>query len=247
LPAQLDSLDADLATWNDRYQKAPSGSATETLARNQIREVSNRMISLVDSADMATLDINTLENLAKKYEDKYQKAPSNSTNETTYANMFRKLYDKMVTAFDRQISCAQSAQAMLETAKGLEEKYQKAPSNSKAEAIYRSLFQKAYDSVLPIYQKEVTRKSFRSLEDDGLKFADLYQQAPSNSKAEATYRQLIKIAFDASEQSLKVAKAYLTADELYRLLQEYEGKYQQAPSNSLMEAHCRNMKNILSQ
>ena len=244
---QLSQYDQDLQTWGQRYQAAPSGSAEESFAANQMNISAQKMVQLAQSAQASALDLSVLESLGQSYLNKYQAAASGSVAEKAYLQVAQAVFADMSAALDRKIRCENmGSQALLNVGASYAAKYQAAPSGSISESTFNQLSQQAYGLVVQRYQQESYYKNYQVLESEGIDFSNKYQAAPSGSISERTYLQLSQVAFAASERVFGATIGGLTADQKFYLMKDYQNKYNAAPSGSALETHYRNMQAILN-
>ena len=86
--------------------------------------------------------------------------------------------------------------------------------------------------------------SFRDIENFGLMMEQKYNQAPSGSALENLYRQARQIAFNAAVNSFQSEVMNMSQQYLYQIQDEYNQKYNQAPSGSAREQYFRQVRDI---
>jgi predicted outer membrane protein len=140
-----------------------------------------------------------------------------------------------------QLSWRQLEQLML----GFQQKYNSASSRSKIEAAYLDLLRSTRDATVREFQRQAHYLSSQELEQLGEEFQVGYNRASSRSTVEDAYLQLLRAAFNLAYERLSVEILSHHTQTLYALQQQYQDKYNRAPSRSTAEAHYQRARDLV--
>lgn len=233
--------------WNQKFNAAPSGSWEEGYAREQRDQSIRRALGALRGYQVFDrMSSQEIEAFADEQNRKYQSAPSGSALETLYSQARNIGYD----AFQRQL------QVEVDNLRGdwrqldqygmnMDRKYQSAPSGSEKERAYDRARRTVYDRLPEAVRRELSRVyDFRSIEETGLYFIRKYNASPSGSVAEAAYRRTNDLAFTMASDRFEYSSRSYSQNDLYYIIEEYNRKYQSAPSSSRQERYFAQIRDI---
>lgn len=228
-----------------RYQAAPSGSWEETQYRMQRDQAIQRAVSAINTySTFQGMFWNQIEDFADQMNSKYQAAASGSALET----MYRQVRDVSYQAFNQGLQdyvmrFSNDWRQINDLAMNMDQKFQAAPSGSQKERAYDQARRSLYQRIPQAVEAEMQRMyNFRDIENYADYFAQQYQAAPSGSLKEGVYNQVMRSAYSNAGSRFSQQAYQMSQQELWQLQQEYQQKFQAAPSGSLKEGYYRQIR-----
>jgi hypothetical protein len=170
----------------------------------------------------------------------YREAPGGSYTESSADYDRRTAYNNGLALLTRigEVNDTDS-QALERFAKDMNDKYQRAPSNSLLESLYDQARRAAWPEVVQRTEAELRNSDWRTIVDEAAQFDKRYQAAPSNSLEESTYNQLRSYAWPLAADYVSRDVSRQDYGTLRRLEAEFDNGYRAAPSNSASETFYR--------
>jgi hypothetical protein len=235
----------DAIMWQQRYAAAPSGSWDESYARDQRDQAIQRALNDINSPDaFQGLMTSQIEDFAEQMNQKYNAAPSGSALERLYMQSRQTAYAafKQSLLNDMQ-NLSYDWRRLHDLALRMDQGYNAAPSGSAKEAAYNEARRMAYQQLPAAVDSELPRYSdFRQVEQLALYFEQLFNQAPSGSLKESTYRQIEIRVFNEAGNRAQYELSRYPQQTLFQIQDEYNQKFNSAPSGSLKESYFRRVR-----
>jgi hypothetical protein len=232
--------------WQQRYAAAPTGSWEEQQARQQ-RDISvERAIQSVSYYSFQGVHWSQIENFVDQMNQKYLAAPTGGAIQ----RMYRQVRDTSYQAFNTELQnyvqyFSNDWRQIHELALQMDQKYAAAPSGSQKERAYNQARQTAYQRMPQAVDQELYRLyNFREAERLAEYFSQLYSVAPTNSLKENTYYQILRNAFNHAIQKFSQQAYSLPQKELWQIQEDYNRRYNAAPTGSAREAYFRQIRDI---
>ncbi|MDG0815933.1 beta-sandwich domain-containing protein [Bdellovibrio svalbardensis] len=235
-----------IALWGGRAQAALAGSAVQSFAINEMDRSVQNVVSIVESQNLKA-SAEYLQQLMDFYTQKFAEAAAGSKVEARYKTLRRAFAGAFESASNMAMDCKirnmrGTSEELITQTQVYYEKYTKTPNGSVEETLYRRLARAAADRVLPAYDAELARNnSFRKLEKEYQFNYSRYTKVPTGSILESTYRAMARKAIDRALVVLANEVRSMDAEQKYRLLEEYQGKYQATEVGSIHESFAKSV------
>lgn len=230
--------------WQQQYAAAPSGSWEESHARSSRDLAVERAIQSVTAYSFQGWAWNQIEGFADQMNQKYAAAPSGGAIE----RMYRQVRDTSYAVFNQELQnyvmyFSNDWRQIHELALQMDQKYAAAPSGTQKERAYDQARRAAYQRIPQAVDQEMYRIwNFRELEQMGEYFNNLYAAAPSGSLKENVYNQIRRSAYNLAGSKFSQQAYSMQQYELMQIQQEYNNRYNSAPSGSLQENYYRQVR-----
>ncbi len=232
--------------WQQRYAAAPSGSWEEQQAR-QSRDMSiQRALQAASPYAFQGMDWTQIENFADQMNSKFNSAPSGGAIES----MYRQVRDTAYQAFNQALQYyvqyySADWRQLLNLAAQLDAKFNAAPSGSQKERAYNQARQLAYNRVPQSIEEELSRTwDYRAIETQADYFTQQFNAAPSGSLKENIFRQARTSAYNHAYQRFSQQAYSIPQYQLWQIQEEYNNRFNAAPSGSLLESYCRQIRDL---
>jgi hypothetical protein len=239
--------EANAIYWSGKYDEAPSGSWEEGYCRDQRSQSIQRALEALRGYQVFDrMSSSAIENFADEQDRKYQATASGSALEDLYAGA----RDVAYAAFQRQLQIevdnfGRDWRQMDEYALMLDGKYQATPSGSAKERAYDQARRLVFDRLPEAVRLELSQTfDFRLIEQVGLYFIGKYDRSPSGSVAEAAYRRTYDLALRMAVERFEYNSYSYSQNDLYYINDEYNRKFDSAPSGSQQESYFRQIRDI---
>jgi len=241
--------EAQMHSWNQVYQQAPSGSAREREADIKRRAHAQAALDTIQAPGALTqyphVEIDAFVNETSA---KYQQAQSGSFIESTYLSARNLSFEAYRQKGIENLNCqTMTLDATLSAALTYNQIYQQAQSGSRREAIALELRNTAYSLADVRVEQELNYfgLDFRALEARAVTYNQGYQQAQSGSRVEQFYLRARNLAYEAASRTVLSAIPQLQTYDLANMDREYHGRYQQAQSGSRAESYALTVRNAV--
>ena len=176
---------------NQRYAAAPSGSALESMYRQE-RDVSYQSFNqaLQDYVLRFSNDWRQINDMALQMDQKYAAAPSGSQKERAYDQARRSLYQRIPQAVDQEMQRMWNFRDVEIYADYFSQQYAAAPSGSLKENIYNQVMRSAFSQAQIKFSQQAYSMSQQELWQLQDEYNRKFAAAPSGSLKESYYRQV---------------------------------------------------------
>lgn len=232
--------------WQQRFAAAPSGSWEEAQAR-QSRDIAiQRAVQAASPYAFQGMDWTQIENFADQMNGKFNAAPSGGAIE----GMYRQVRDVAYQAFNQALQYyvqyySADWRQLLNLAAQLDAKFNAAPSGSQKERAYDQARRLAYQRVPQSIEDELNRTwDYRSIETQAEYFTSQFNAAPSGSLKENIFNQARRSAYTHAFQKFSQQAYSMPAYQLWQIQEEYNSRFNAAPSGSLQEGYFRQVRDL---
>lgn len=233
--------------WQRRYNAAPSGSWEESTARESMQRTRAYISSLLrDTYRYVGFQSAELRNLAQEADQKYNAASSGSMGEALYNEVRGYFWNSFAEKSGYDLECTGFRwEQLVQEGERFASEYNAAPSGSLRERIFAGLRDRALQQadVQVRYELEYY-PDYRQVEDVAMQLVNKYNAAPSGSRLEAFYRSARDTAFLTAERKFTQAVYGFATDQLYYLQEDYNRRYNGAPSGSSQERYFARIRDI---
>lgn len=233
--------------WNQRYGQAPSGSWDERYALDQLNQATSRgLMHIQDPRAFDMMSSGDVERFGDQQNQRYGQAPSGSLLERFYLQATNIAYNALNNVLQIEVQRLSYDWRQLEVlAANLNSKYGQAPSGSIKERAYLQAARTAYGALPQAVQNEISRLyDFRQVEQIADYFNQIYGQAPSGSLKEQSALTILRQAYAGAVNKFQQQVYSLPHHEVYQIQDEYNRKFNQAPSGSAKEQYARQIRDI---
>lgn len=237
--------EGNAVTYNKKYNAAPSGSSDEAFFRNLRDQAIQRAINAIDHYSafqgMAWYQI---ESFADQMNQKYNAAASGSALERMYMLVMNTSYDRFNQAlYDYAAVHSIDWRNVHDLALQMDQKYSAASSGSQKERAYDQARRTLYQRLPQALDQELQNVwNFRNVESYAQFFDQKYSAAPAGSLKESVYSQIFRSNYDLARNRFSQQAYSLTQQELWQIQEEYNNKYNSAPSGSVRENYFRQIR-----
>lgn len=240
----------DMLYWNQVYQNAPSGSWEERDADLRRRQAGDQALQAISYGSLGQLSEYSVHQFGLENDQKFNAAPSGSMTEGFYRSARQLVWPAYVNNVRNTLVCfGLDWRSVINKGLELDQLYQAAPSGSMKEGAYRQAEQMTWAQANEVLYRDLSwgRYDFRGLEALGAEFQAGYAAATSGSMKEGFYDRARRTAYDSAYQTLSREIYSYSIQQLYGMEQEYNSRFQSAPSGSVQEAYYRRVRDLARQ
>lgn len=242
------SYERSMLEWHQRWRQARHGSWEERHADHQRRYHGQSALDVISAPGALENHLSShLEAFANDLFNLYRGAQYNSYPEDFYRQAMEVAWTGYISRIRYELQYDPlNWRFSVDTAKSTALKTRAAPYQSKVEAAYREVthlaFQIAGAQLRDFIQRVSYSEGFRTFESIGLEMHQEYRRAGAQTAEESAFRELTRIALDGSRSDFQSEVRTISIQELYRINTEYDERYRQAPSNSLIEGYYKDIR-----